>query len=151
MFMWASIKNINLQWGWESKNNRLETVTCWNRAVSKLSNKFCHVMSSEPGNLVQFMFLTPNFCLIVTNMRACAISTQDTNTNSQDLAQTKICLLHSFGWFMTPSNLAGKYHICWQYSNDEKLLSLVAILLWNLSLKWKTNSTSPNHSPQNMH
>ena len=39
MFMWASIlfalKNINLQWEQESKNNRMEATTCRNRAVSK--------------------------------------------------------------------------------------------------------------------
>ena len=89
--------------GTESKNNRTEaTTTCWNREHFQKSNKFCLVMSWERGNLVQFMFHTkfPFDCIdkyapVQSQHRIpIQISAQDTNTNSQDLTLTKICLLH---------------------------------------------------------
>ena len=92
-------------------DKRMEaTTTCWNREHFQKSNKSCLVMSWERGNLVQCMSHTKSpfdcfdkypLCNLSTGYQyksqhriPIQISAQDTNTNSQDLTLTKICLLH---------------------------------------------------------
>ena len=104
------------------------------------SDKLREVMSSETGNLVQFMFhtkflfecdkyryirgeiqmyFTPDFRLIVTNTRLCNLHPVYQNHLSR-FVQAKICLLLPFSWFMRPSNMARKHQICCRQYSDEK-------------------------------
>ena len=80
-------------------------------------------MSSETGNLVQFMFHTKFPFDCDKYARLCNLNTGYQYTNSQDLAPTKISLLHPRVdscnlqiWLTT------KHHIFCQYSNEDKLL-----------------------------